>query len=72
MIVYSLTEIRFFKTEISSPTAKAAFVTANRMQAAVFVGRYFVTHLMTHRILFKNHIDIMCRSDPNWTDVLKC
>ena len=57
MQIYSLTEISFFKSEIHSFVAEAVFITAIRIKVAVISGRYFVTHLMTHRTLFKNHID---------------
>jgi hypothetical protein len=53
----SLPEIRFFKSEISSPMAEAVFMKAIRMQAAMIASRYFVTHLIDHSTLFSNHID---------------
>ena len=37
--------------------AEAVFMKAIRMQAAIIASRYFVTHLINHNTLFKNHID---------------
>ena len=37
--------------------AEVVFITAIRMQAAVIARRYFVTHLIGHSTLLKDHID---------------
>jgi len=57
MRISSLTEISFFKFEISSFKAEAVFMKAIRMQAAIITSRYFVFPLIEYNVLFKDHID---------------
>jgi hypothetical protein len=57
MRVSSLVEMSFFKSEISSLVAEAAFMQAIRMHAAMIASIYFVTHLIDHNTHFRNHID---------------
>jgi hypothetical protein len=57
MRVSSLLEISFYNSEISSFAAQAVFMQVMRMHAAIIASRYFVTHLIDHNTLFKNHID---------------
>lgn len=57
LVVSSLTEISFFKSEISLFMAEAVFMKAIKIQAAMITSRYFVFPLIEYNILFEDHID---------------